>query len=299
MNNEQLYRHIINNLTDGVYFVDTERTITFWNAAAETITGYTADEIVGKRCQDNILNHIDEEGRPLCQVGCPLFATLIDGNQRKHRVFLRHKDGHRIPILVNIFPVVDNGEIKGAIEIFTRDSPVRYDDDLIERLSSIAMKDALTNLPNRRYLESYLDYKLTEFKRYHAPFALLFADIDNFSEVNNTHGHEVGDLVLQNVAKSARSHMRRDDFFGRWGGEEFVGVYSIKQPFEATILAEKLRALVAGTEALAHDGTRISVTMSIGVTTPQDNDTLETLIERADQLMYQSKERGKNCVSAV
>ena len=85
METEELYLNIINNLRDGIYFVDTERRILFWNKAAEQITGYSAEEIVGKRCQDSRLNHIDEAGRPLCAVGCPLFATLGDGQQRQDR----------------------------------------------------------------------------------------------------------------------------------------------------------------------------------------------------------------------
>jgi len=105
MEMEELYLSIINNLRDGIYFVDTDRKILFWNNAAEAITGYSSEEIVGKLCQHSTLNHIDEEGRPLCMVGCPLFATLGDGQQRQDRVFVRHKDGYRIPIHVNIFPV--------------------------------------------------------------------------------------------------------------------------------------------------------------------------------------------------
>ena len=83
---EELYLNIINNLRDGIYFVDTERRILFWNKAAERITGYTADEIVGKHCPQTLLSHIDENGRPLCVVGCPLFTSLADGKQRQDRV---------------------------------------------------------------------------------------------------------------------------------------------------------------------------------------------------------------------
>ncbi|MFQ9639578.1 MAG: PAS domain S-box protein, partial [Eisenbergiella sp.] len=185
-----LYLTIINNMTDGVYLVDLERRILFWNKAAETITGYCADEIVGRQCQDNLLNHIDEEGRPLCITGCPLFSAIIDGKQRREHVFVRHKDGYRIPILVNIFPLKKDGEIIGAIEIFSQNSPTIYEDNLVEHLSEIAMHDTLTKLPNRRYLESFLDYKLNEYQRFGRLFAVLFADIDDFSHFNNEYGHD-------------------------------------------------------------------------------------------------------------
>lgn len=294
---EELYLNIINNLHDGVYFVDTNRKIVFWNKAAESITGYAADEIVGKTCQDSNLNHIDEDGRPLCIIGCPLFATIIDGNQRKARVFVRHKNGHRIPILVNIFPMQKDGEIVGAIEIFTQDSPTVYEDTLVEHLSGIAMHDGLTSLPNRRYLESFLSYKLDEFRRFDRPFAVMFADIDDFRHFNNTYGHDAGDTVMKNISASLSRNLRKDDLVGRWGGEEFVGIYNIKQTFDAPIIAEKFRQLVNST-VVPHGDIPLSVSISVGVTVVKPEDTLESIVKRADELMYKSKEHGKNRVSA-
>ena len=297
MEAQKLYLSIINNLQDGVYFVDNARTIRFWNKAAEHITGYTAEEIVGKTCQLSNLNHIDEDGRPLCQVGCPLFATIIDAKQRNERVFVRHKDGYRIPVQVNIMPLRENNEIIGAIEIFTPSSPTQYEDDLVENLSGIAMHDPLTGLPNRRYLESFLNYKLDEFSRFQKPFAVVFADIDDFSHFNNTYGHDVGDLVLKNIAQSFRENTRKNDLIGRWGGEEFLGILSVNTDYEGTILAEKVRQLVNNTEVMSKSGP-LSVSISIGVTTVKKEDDAESVVKRADELMYQSKENGKNRVTS-
>lgn len=295
MQMEELYLNIINNLRDGVYFVDLDRRISFWNKAAENITGYSAEEIVGKCCQDSMLHHIDEEGRPLCVIGCPLFATIIDGKQRKERVFVRHKNGYRIPILVNIFSVRQNGEIAGAIEIFTQDSPTVYEDKLVEHLSGIAMHDALTGLPNRRYLESFLSYKLDEYGRFGKLFAVLFADIDDFGHFNNEYGHDAGDAILKNIAASIKKNMRSDDLVGRWGGEELLGIHSLVRPFDAPIIAEKFRQLIANTEVF-HDDKILQVSVSVGITIVQEADTADSVVERADKLMYQSKQAGKNRV---
>lgn len=296
MKTEELYLNIINNLCDGVYFVDTERTIVFWNKAAEAITGYLAEEIVGKQCQNSQLNHIDTNGRPLCTLGCPLFATIIDGEQRKETVYVRHKKGHRFPIRVNIFPVWEDGKITGAIEVFTQNSPIVYEDNLVAHLTGIAMHDELTKLPNRRYLESFLDYKISEYKRFDRPFAVLFADIDNFGKFNNDYGHDIGDLVLTNIAESLMSNVRKTDMIGRWGGEEFVGIYSLNKSYEAAIIAEKFRLLVANTDVQVGNQP-LSVSVSVGITTARPLDTAASLIERADQNMYASKKKGKNCVT--
>lgn len=296
MKNEELYLGVINNLCDGVYFVDLNRRITFWNKAAEQITGYAAEEIVGRQCQDNILSHIDSEGRPLCIVGCPLFASMMDEKQRREEVYLRHKDGHRIPILVNIFPMKEDGKVVGAIEIFTPHSQIVYEDNLIEHLSDIAMRDALTGLPNRRYLESFLEYQYTEFERFRKPFAVLFLDIDNFGKFNNDYGHEVGDAVLKNIGASVSQNTRRTDMFGRWGGEEFLGIYAIRDPKDASVIGEKVRILIENTQVDTKD-VSVSVTASIGITIIRRDDTVEQLIKRADKLMYNSKKNGKNRVT--
>jgi len=295
MEAQELYLNIINNLRDGIYYVDRDRRILFWNRAAEEIAGYTADEIVGKQCHCSGLNHIDEEGHPLCHVGCPLFASIADGKQRQHRVFLRHREGYRIPVHVNVFPMKKDGEIVGAVEVFTRDTPTVYEDNLIEHLSNIAMHDALTQLPNRRYLESFLDYKMEEYRRFGRSFAVLFADVDHFSRFNNEYGHDTGDAVLKNIAASIRQNVRRNDLVGRWGGEEFVGVYSSATEGDISIIGEKFRLLIQNTEVVSREET-LHVSVSVGISAVRPEDTIETLIERADGLMYQSKREGRNCV---
>lgn len=297
MVDEALYLDILNHLQDGVYFVDQTRHIQFWNKAAERITGYTAEEIVGKDCPSSQLNHIDEQGKPLCIVGCPLFATNIDGKTRTEKVFVRHKDGHRIPLIVNIFAIRRDDKIIGSAEVFTQNSPTVYEDDLIESLSSKAMHDSLTKLPNRSYMESFLNYKLSEFMRFGKRFAVLFTDIDNFRNFNNTYGHEVGDLVLQNMARGVAHTVKKNDLFGRWGGEEFVGVFNIDRTYEASIIAERIRGLVENTDVVTATGETLKVTVSVGVTVVKSGDTLDSVVKRADALMYKSKEEGKNRVS--
>jgi PAS domain-containing protein len=89
------YETLLDNLYDGVYFVDRERRITFWNKAAERITGFAKREVLGKRCADNLLRHVDHRGNSLCEGACPLSHTLGDGLFRSDTVFLHHQDGHR------------------------------------------------------------------------------------------------------------------------------------------------------------------------------------------------------------
>lgn len=293
MDKDKFYLEIINHLQDGVYFVDTQRQIRFWNRAAERITGYTAAEIINKCCQNSGLNHIDLEGHPLCHLGCPLFSTLVDGKHRTHQVLLRHKEGYRIPILVNISPIYHQGEILGAVEIFTPKNAMVYDDDLIDHLSNEAMHDPLTKLPNRRYLTSFLSYRIEEYKRFGRVFAVTFADIDNFSNINNTYGHDAGDKVLHTIAQTLKQNLRKDDMYGRWGGEEFVGVHMISASKECVGLGQRFCTLIQNTEIIYPPHT-LQVTVSLGATIVNDQDDVDSIIRRADNLMYLSKQGGKN-----
>ena len=126
---------------------------------------------------------------------------------------------------------------------------------------------------------------------------MLFADIDHFRVFNNTYGHDIGDLVLTDIAKSIMHTIKKDDMFGRWGGEEFVGIFSINRNYEASIIAERLRHLVENTVVINSDGQELKVTISVGVTIPRHQDTPDDIIKRADGLMYQSKHNGRNMVS--
>ena len=97
---KQFYQGLLDQISDGVYFVTLDRRITYWNGGAERITGYAADEVLGRSCSEGILRHVDDAGRQLCLDGCPLAAVMKDGKPREAHVYLHHKDGHRVPVTV-------------------------------------------------------------------------------------------------------------------------------------------------------------------------------------------------------
>ena len=117
-----LYKEILDNLYEGVYFVDVNRRITYWNKGAERITGFQSHEIIGRHCYDNILNHIDDNNKQLCMEGCPLQQTITDGQQRETGVYLHHKDGHRVSVAVRTIPLYNHKKIIGAVEVFVNDN---------------------------------------------------------------------------------------------------------------------------------------------------------------------------------
>lgn len=291
-------QRILDALFEGVYYVDEQRHICYWNHGAELMTGYTAVEVQGAKCSSNLLMHVDAEGRSLCQDGCPLQQTLLDGQEREANVYFHHKDGHRCPVHIRVTPLVDSqGQITGAIEVFSDNS--RYEDlaRQAQYAETLALLDYVTGISNRRHGQMVLAGRLNEFERYDSIFGVLFVDLDHFKIVNDTYGHESGDRVLRMVAHTLQQAIRLSDHVCRWGGEEFVVVISNMTIDELAAMAERIRTLVAAS-FLAIDDTPLHVTVSIGATLVKTGDTTDSLIARADQLLYRSKDSGRNRVTA-
>ncbi len=292
------YKALVENLFDGVYFVDTDNRITFWNKGAERITGYAENEVKGSRCSDNILRHIDDSGNELCINGCPLAATRGDGIMREVNVYLHHKEGHRVPVSVRVSPMYDSdGRITGAVEIFSDNSKHRQIITELESLKSEVYLDSLTEIGNRKYALERLQNRMNEFRAFNIPFGILFIDVDKFKSVNDNYGHDAGDLVLKMTARTAANLMRKVDVIARWGGEEFVAIIPAKDIQILKTMAERLRIFIEKSW-LDYSGTIIKVTISVGATIVQEGDSPEDVIARADSLMYQSKTGGRNRVTA-
>lgn len=289
--------HFLNQLFEGVYKVDAQRKIMYWNEGAKNITGYDAIEVIGKHCYNNILNHQSEDGTALCFAGCPLRASIHDSKIREAKVTLRHKDGHRVPVFVKTIPTISNdSKVEECFEIFT---VIKEHDDLLtdfNKLSKEAYEDLLTGVSNRRYVASYIESKIQEFRNFNIPFGVSFIDIDNFKKVNDVYGHQTGDDILIAIASTIRSNLRSNDMIGRWGGEEFVIVYSAINLNTLVKITEKVRSLIESTQVKCNDED-VAVTASIGATMVTETDDLESIIARADNLMYRSKVAGKNRVS--
>ncbi|WP_224962910.1 sensor domain-containing diguanylate cyclase [Geomonas subterranea] len=291
---KESYKKIIGDLRDGLYIVDLDRKIVFWNHAAERISGYSAEEVVGKPCADNILCHVDDVGLNLCCSECPLASTIEEGTPHDAEVFLHHKNGHRIPVSVRVIPLTDDsGTVIGGVEMFSDSSHQAVNELRLQELEKLALLDGLTQLANRRYLDRELESRLEELNRYDIPFGILFMDIDDFKGVNDRYGHETGDRVLQFVAGTLSANSRPFDLYGRWGGEEFVGIIRNVTAANLKHLGQRLRRLVEKSFVLV-EGEALRVTISIGATMAVENDTVQTLLSRADALMYQSKAAGKN-----
>ena len=233
-------------MSDGVYFVDLDRQIQYWNEGAVRLTGYRAEGVLGRRCPDGLLCHVDRAGRNLCHDGCPVTACVKEGIRQTAQIYLRHKQGRCIPLAVRVEPMLaEDGSVVGAVEIFSDDSVQSTARRNIADMQRLAFLDQLTQLPNRRFAEMSLHTALAEYKVHRDAFGVLIIDLDRFKAINDTFGHATGDLALQQVARSLVSALRAIDIVGRWGGDEFIALVRHVNTENLRQLAERCFALVA------------------------------------------------------
>jgi diguanylate cyclase (GGDEF)-like protein len=229
---------------------------------------------------------------------CPLAETIFDKKTRDAEVFMHHKNGHRIPVAVRTSVLTDSGgNIIGGIELFTDLSEKAANEIRIRELEKLALLDYLTQLANRVYIEKELQIRIEEYKRFQIPFGIFFMDIDNFKTFNDTCGHALGDEILKCVANTFVFNARPFDLYGRWGGEEFIAIIKNIKSADLELLGNRIRMLIENTYIM-HDNQKMEVTISVGATQVTETDTVNSIIERADTLMYKSKAAGKNCVTS-
>jgi diguanylate cyclase (GGDEF)-like protein len=190
----------------------------------------------------------------------------------------------------------DQGEIIGAVEIFTDNSSALQLLREFEALKHEVYQDTLTAIGNRRYGEMTLLTRIYEWQEHAHPFGLLFLDVDHFKIFNDSYGHKQGDEVLIMVAKSIGHSLRNLDVVARWGGEEFVVILPGATPVIVNAIAERVRMLIANS-FINNGPENLRVTVSIGGTVSRPGETTESIVKRADELMYCSKANGRNRVT--
>ena len=292
-----VFRHVLDSFMGGVCVTDRECTITYWNQAAEKLTGYKAEEVLGKHCGDNFLTLVDCSGCLLCEGECPLDRTMRDGRPRRADVFVRHRSGHKVPVEIMVGPVQgQDSEVIGAVGLFRDNSRERAVRERAKELAKLAFFDPTSRLGNRRYLEQQLARHLDRYYESVTPFGVILADLDEFKKINDTYGHAIGDAALVTVGKTLSNCFRASDVVGRWGGDEFMAILPDITEEALARASEKFRSLVAQS-TVPMDGSLIRLTVSVGAAMASPGDSCESLLKKADERLYASKQAGRNRVS--
>ena len=296
-NSEEKFRSLLDGIPDYmVVMLDPVGTIVSWNAGAQRMHGYTAEEIVGQ----NFSRLFPAEDVQRRQPQKILRLAYLD--ERYHEEIPRlRKDGSTFIAEVALTALHDSsGKLRGFSKI-SRDLTQRKDaESNLDRvnqqmayLAHSAEHDPLTGLPNRLLLGDRINQAIALARRHSGKVAVLFLDLDGFKHVNDSLGHSVGDQLLQSVAKRLLACVRSPDTVSRNGGDEFIIVLQeMEQPNQAATTARRvLKAVADPHKAGEHD---LHVTASVGVSIyPDDGPDAESLIKNADTAMYQAKENGR------
>ncbi len=289
--NRNVLTEILNSLYDGVYCINKNHQIIFWNNTAHTLTGFSAAEVLGRSCADDLLRHVDASGASLCETICPLHKTIEDGEPREALVYLHHKAGHRVPVIIRTSPLRDEtGEILGGIELFSEAQVLKKLMSENRKEIERGLVDCLTGLPNRRLIEQKIAEADLQLQRYGQHFTLLALDIDHLKSYNEVYGHETGDLLLQMVGRTLTGWTQNKDFFARWGDDEFLGILSQPHDQDIQTIIENLRGLVESA-FIEINGESLSVTISAGFCPTQDAGTMEDALAAAFNNLRRRKQR--------
>lgn len=284
---------IVENMLDGVISIDGDGVVCTFNRAAECIFGYSRGEMVGRRF-DVLMSPYPREGQDL-QVFDFSGNSLSDLIGRNGEFEALHKDGTIFPVELGLAEVEqsDGTRFIGIVRDITQRRQVENE------VRQLAFYDALTQLPNRRLLLDRLQQAIASCVRTSRYAALLFLDLDNFKNLNDSAGHNKGDLLLGYVAQRLTMSVRQGDTVSRLGGDEFVVVVEDlsrdekEAAAQAEAIAEKINAEL--TQGFDLDGLQYNSSASIGVTMFRNGDlSLEELLKQADLAMYKAKATGRN-----
>jgi diguanylate cyclase (GGDEF)-like protein/PAS domain S-box-containing protein len=292
----EIFRTVLESLQFGVYLVDRDRRIMFWNDGAEKITGHLRQDVLGRFCRDNILVHCDENNTLLCGTACPLTEVMRDGHPREAEVYLRHREGHRVPVLVRAVAIRNrHGAVIGAAESFDERESAVFPDRRQTNLAARGLTDAETGLADHEFTESLVREALLRFNEHAVPFGLMRIQVDQLEHCKALHGQGAADGILRVVADTLRKTLRGDDLLGRWAEDQFLAIVPFCTAMDR--LAARLQKVVTSA-GIPWWGDRLSATISIGGTTAQPGDTLDLLLRRTEKALQHSVAQGGNCFTA-
>jgi diguanylate cyclase (GGDEF)-like protein/PAS domain S-box-containing protein len=292
-----IYQEILNQMHEGVYYCSKDRKITFWNKAAEKITGYTKGDMLDSYCYNNYLQHIDESGEILCKRACPLAETIKTGQPSERKLFLHHKDGHRVPVTVRITPTYNNKkEIDGAIEVFTEQSNRL---EILKDLSNEGKKEFIdeeTGFTNHKFANIRLEKRIDRWKEIKVPFAIFFISVDNIDDIEKNLGKKIAQKSLVMTAKSINNALSPIDLLCRWENNEFLVIAPNVNLETIKNIGDKIKLFIQNSWIYEKNGS-VSVKTSIGCShTQKIDDAIEDIISRAKDALEASKKLNNSTV---
>lgn len=279
---------------EGIVITDANQVVLKVNQAFTRITGYTAEEVVGQS-----IGHLLTSGAQNDQFYQAIWVALSRDKYWQGEILNRRKSGELYPQWLSIIAAsIEGMQLTHYVATFSDISEKKQAEEIIHNL---AFYDPLTELPNRRLMRDRLQQTLVSSTRNHNHGAILFIDLDNFKELNDTKGHHVGDLLLVEIATRMQASVRGGDTVARLGGDEFLVILdelsavAEKAVVQAETIAEKIRSAIS--QPFDLQGHEYHSSSSIGISLFLNHEfTVDELLKRADTAMYQAKRSGRNAI---
>lgn len=280
-----LYQWVLEKLPIGLYILDREQKVRFWNRGAEEITGYLAHEVTGQVCRES-LPHCDPQGRVLAGEDCSITNTLRDGRAARSHVFTLHKHGHRINVEIQTLPLIDDKGITMGVAVAFEQGSAEAGNDLAGELMCGCL-DAVTGVAAHRLTQAVLSESLNDIKTTHRGWGLLHIRILGLRDMASRYGADSIAPFLRTAGQTIRHSLRPEDFVGRWESEEFVAMIQTSSPVRIAAISDLISLQLSQSE-VAWWGDRFRVRAVVEWSIATSESTLENLLgqmkrEEADQ----------------
>lgn len=279
----EIYRSILENMPTGLCVVNMQKKILFWSSGAERITGHLRHEVIGRSCAAQPLVHCDHPGCEFCSDNSPVVRAIMTSRSTEATGLLHHKEGHEVPVLIRAVPVHNgHGSIIGAVETFEelQQSASRNGSEPNHQAPDCV--DAVTGIASHPMMQAHLRKTLLMFSNEGIAFGTVLVKLEGLTHFRARLGPEAASALLRIVARTLESSLWSTDVVGRWSDDQFLLILNGRHPEGIHALCEGIRRMLAA-EGIEWWGERHSLPVSIGETTAQAGDTIESLMERVQK----------------
>ncbi len=299
LNDPEIYQTVLDNLQTGVYIVDRNRRIRFWNEGAEQITGYLRQDVVGRFLRDHLLTVGDGVKDLDLEQDDPINLAFRDGKPSIMDVSILHKDGYRVPIVLRTMPIRNSrGAVVGAAESFEKNRSASEWSRRQSVYADLGCLDAMTGVAAKSFMETQLREHLITFAEHNIPFGILLVQIDQMDQFRASRGPGVVTTILRVVAQSVENCVRPTDLVGCWGANQFIAILLECRESEVSRVGERVRKMIGQAE-IEWWGDKFSVTSPVGGAGCRAGDDTELLLARAAASLQESIGKGGNCVTVL
>jgi diguanylate cyclase (GGDEF)-like protein/PAS domain S-box-containing protein len=294
LESESKMRAIAESARDAIVMLDLEGRVSYWNPAAVDIFGYTAEEVMGRSLHDLLA---PPQNLHAYHAAFPSFMKTGQGEAigKSHEIVAYRKDGSEIPVQLSLssFKLNDGWYAVGIISDITERKRLEAE------LQLQATLDELTGISNRRYFLKLATNEIKRALRLNHPLTIAILDIDHFKNINDSYGHASGDQALVAFSQICQEQLREIDLFARIGGDEFALLLPETNPTQSVMAVERVRIAIAA-QVLTLAGEPVTITISAGIAGLEGQcETLDALMDRADQALYRAKGAGRNRIEVA